>query len=549
MTTATSNIVLHPGTPIKIAILAMGGQGGGVLADWIVEMAEHAGWWAQTTSVPGVAQRTGATIYYVELLPESVADAAGKPPVLAMMPTPGDLDLVVAAELMEAGRAMQRGLVTLDRSTLIASTHRSYSVTEKAALGNGIGDPNKVLDAGREAARRMIAVDLQELAERAGSVISASLFGAIAGAGVLPFGREAFEKTIRASGKGVEASLRAFALGFEAAAQAPVVAAAIDTGRPPVTVPERAAHPEVQKLLQKLKAGFPPVAHGMLVAGVRRLVEYQDVAYAAEYLQKCGDIRALDERCGGAAKGWALTRAVAHRLAVAMSYDDVIRVADLKTRGSRFERVRQEVGAKADQLVYTTEFMHPRLEEICGTLPAGLGRWLENSKVIGGFVKRKMEHGRRVQSGTLTWFLALYAVAGMRRFRRSLLRHQIETAQQREWLERVVRLVANGPTEGDYRLAVEVVHCRRIIKGYSGTHDRGDKRFAALMKAADELAGRPEAATTLHGLLEAAMADEEGKRLDEALGRCFPSRSAGPVAEITRAEAHTTRNELHKEIA
>ncbi|BAL24186.1 indolepyruvate oxidoreductase subunit beta family protein [Azoarcus sp. KH32C] len=528
--------VLHAGTPIKIAILAMGGQGGGVLADWIIEMAEHGGWWAQTTSVPGVAQRTGATIYYLELLPESAAAAAGRPPVLAMMPTPGDIDLVVAAELMEAGRAMQRGLVTPERSTLITSTHRSYSVTEKAALGNGIGDPNKVLDAGREAARRMIAIDLQALAEQAGSVISASLFGAIAGSGALPFGREAFESTIRASGKGVEPSLRAFALGFDAAAQAPATPAAIDTRHPAVTVPERAEHPDVQRLLRKIKTEFPPVAHGMLVAGVRRLIDYQDVAYAGEYLQTCAEIRVLDERHGGTMKGWALTQAAAHRLAVAMSYDDVIRVADLKTRGSRFERVRNEVGAKADQLVYTTEFMHPRLEEICGTLPAGLGRWLENSKGIGAFVKRKMEHGRRVQTGTLTWFLALHLVAGMRRFRRGLLRHRIETAQQREWLNRVVRLVAHGANEGDYELAVEVLHCRRIVKGYSGTHDRGDKRFAVLMKAADKLAGRPGAAMTLHGLLEAAMADEAGKRLDEELARCIQaSRSEGAIPDLARA--------------
>ena len=45
--------------PIKIAILAMGGEGGGVLADWIVDMGEANGYVAQTTSVPGVAQRTG----------------------------------------------------------------------------------------------------------------------------------------------------------------------------------------------------------------------------------------------------------------------------------------------------------------------------------------------------------------------------------------------------------------------------------------------------------------------------------------------------------
>lgn len=509
-----TNIVLHPGTPIKIAILAMGGQGGGVLADWIVEMAEKAGWWAQTTSVPGVAQRTGATIYYLELLPESAAHAAGKPPTLAMMPTPGDVDLVVAAELMEAGRAMQRGLVSPDRTTLITSSHRSYAVGEKAALGNGIADPNKVIDAGREAAKRLMCFDLQEMAEKAGSVISASLFGAIAGAGVLPFPRAAFEDTIRHGGKGAEASLRAFALGFDAAATAPTAPAPIDTARPQPDVPERAADPQVQALLEKVKAGFPADTQGMLVAGLRRLLDYQDVDYAAEYLQKCTELHALDARHGGEANDWALTRAAAHRLAVAMSYDDVIRVADLKTRGSRFERVRQEVGARTGQLVYTTEYMHPRLEEICGTLPTALGRWLEQSRGFGGFIKRHMEKGRRVQSGTLTWFLALYALSGMRRFRRSLLRHQIETAQIRDWLERVTRLAGNG----NYGLAVEVLHCRRIVKGYSGTHDRGDKRFASLMRAADQLAGRKDGADTLHKLLKAAMADEEGRQLETQLG-------------------------------
>jgi indolepyruvate ferredoxin oxidoreductase beta subunit len=45
---------------------AMGGEGGGVLADWIGRSGGARGWTAQTTSVPGVAQRTGATIYYVE---------------------------------------------------------------------------------------------------------------------------------------------------------------------------------------------------------------------------------------------------------------------------------------------------------------------------------------------------------------------------------------------------------------------------------------------------------------------------------------------------
>src|SRR5512133_2016451 len=137
--------------PIKIAILAMGGEGGGVLADWLVDLGEANGWLAQTTSVPGVAQRTGATIYYVELYPGGDAERDGADPVLALMPLPGDVDVVLASELMECGRAVQRGLVTADRTTLIASTHRVYSITEKTALGDGRADSGNLLAHARRA--------------------------------------------------------------------------------------------------------------------------------------------------------------------------------------------------------------------------------------------------------------------------------------------------------------------------------------------------------------------------------------------------------------
>src|SRR5690606_19757636 len=299
-----TSTTFQAGSPIKIAILAMGGQGGGVLADWMVDMAEHANWWAQTTSVPGVAQRTGATIYYLEMLPEADVGAAGKPPALAMMPTPGDVDLVIAAELMEGGRAIQRGLVTPDQTTLISSSHRSYAVGEKSARGNGIADSNKVIEAGIEASQRFICLDLQALADQAGSVISASLFGAVAGSGALPFTREDFEETIRRGGVGVEASLRAFSLGFDAAANAPASPARIDTERPLPTVPDTASHPRIRKMLDDLRQNFPAPSQPMLVTGLRRCIDFQDPAYGAKYLDRVRVLKNLDEQHGGASRNW-----------------------------------------------------------------------------------------------------------------------------------------------------------------------------------------------------------------------------------------------------
>jgi indolepyruvate ferredoxin oxidoreductase beta subunit len=232
--------------PIKIAILAMGGEGGGVLADWIVDLGEQNGHIAQTTSVPGVAQRTGATIYYVELYPKAQAERDGGTPVLALMPLPGDVDVVLASELMEAGRAVQRGLVTPERTTLIASTHRVYSIAEKTAMADGRADSRNLLAHAQAAARRFVRFDMEQAAEASGSVISAVLFGALAGTGVLPFGRAQFEATIERGGVGVKTSLQAFAAAY-ARATAPAEGEAPQAPREPAVLAPR--DPQVRALL------------------------------------------------------------------------------------------------------------------------------------------------------------------------------------------------------------------------------------------------------------------------------------------------------------
>jgi indolepyruvate ferredoxin oxidoreductase, beta subunit len=490
--------------PISVAILAIGGQGGGVLSDWVVALAEAQGWHAQSTSVPGVAQRTGATIYYVEMLPPK----DGRAPVLSLMPAPGDVDVVLAAELMEAGRSMLRGLVTPDRTTLIASSHRAYAVVEKEKPGSGIADSGPVVEAAGVAAKRVIAFDMEGLAVRHGSVVSACLFGALAASGVLPFGRDAFEAVIRSGGRGIEPSLKAFAAACERAGQdasAPAVAA---PAKRFAALPAAAGHPALDRILSRIRA-CPAVLHEMLYAGARRLTDFQDPAYAEEYLDRIGRFLALDQSHGGAGKAFALTAAAAKYIAVAMAYDDVIRVAELKTRSHRFARVRHEVGATDAQIVYTTEFMHPRIEEVAGTLPKGLGAWLEAHP---GLVAPLFRKGRRVRSGTVRWFLALYAVSALKPFRRATLRH----AREQEHLERWLALAA-AQAARNYDLAVEILCARRLVKGYADTHVRGTTKFDRVIAAVPLLETRDDGAQWLRRLRQAALADEQGDALDGAL--------------------------------
>jgi indolepyruvate ferredoxin oxidoreductase beta subunit len=495
--------------PLCIAVLAMGGQGGGVLVDWIVALAESQDWIAQSTSVPGVAQRTGATIYYVEMIPAR----PGVPyPVLSLMPVPGDVDIVVGAELMEAGRAIQRGLVTPDRTTLIASSHRSFAVQEKLMPGDGISDSSKVYEAAETASKRFVAFDMADLAEGTGSAISSVLFGALAGSGALPFKREAYEATIRAAGIGIEPSLRAFAAGFD---RTVADAASSLPPRPPKSASAGKLYPALASigdsafdtLVAEARANFPEPLHGMIAAGLRKVGDFQDVSYAREYLDLVAGFLRL-ERGGDP----ALTRAAAKHIAVAMAYDDVIRVADLKTRASRFERVRNEVLANPDQLVYTTEFMHPRMEEVVGTLPAGLGLWLEGKPSLFKALDRLVNRGRRVQTGTVRWFLPLYILGGMKRFRRGTLRHKREIAHRDAWLD-----LARKTAAQDYDLAVAILEARRLVKGYSDTHARGQSKFDKVIAVVPRLAGRTDAAQWLRRLCKAALADEEGKALDGAL--------------------------------
>lgn len=492
--------------PISLALLAMGGQGGGVLADWIVALAEAEGFVAQVTSVPGVAQRTGATIYYIEML----AERDGRTPILSLTPTPGDVDIVLAAEFMEAGRSMMRGLVTPERTTLIASTHRALAVSEKEKPGDGRADPGAVVAASDIAAKRVVAFDMQRIAEENGTVISASLFGALAGADVLPFPRAAYETAIKAGGRGAAASLKAFDRAFDRARQQPVPV--VEAAELVPALPEAAGHPELDRLLARIRMEFPAAAHAMLFAGARKLVDYQDVAYAHDYLDRMGGLLGLDRARGGEARLFALTREAAKYLANAMSFDDVIRVADLKTRASRFDRVRREIGVKADEILYTTEFMHPRMEEVAGTLPAGLGRWILARPGLVTSLDRVVNRGRRVRTGTILWFLSLYGLAGLKRFRRGTLRYADEMRHIQAWLDLVVQTAAT-----DYDVAVEAVACRRLVKGYSDTHARGASKFDRVIAAVPLLAGKPEGAAWVRRLKQAALADEKGAALDGAL--------------------------------
>ncbi|MBT4567423.1 MAG: indolepyruvate oxidoreductase subunit beta family protein [Marinovum sp.] len=507
----TSNSLLEPlerdeklNAIIKLAIMAVGGQGGGALTSWIESLARAQGYDCQATSVAGVAQRTGATIYYIEMAEKSDAT-----PIFSLAPAQGDVDILIAAEMMEAGRAIMRGFVTPDRTTLIASTHRALAVSEKMVPGDGIAASDEVSAAAEIAADRAIKLDLNQVAIENGSVISSALFGALAASGALPFPKSAFEQSIRASGKGVDASLRAFRAAYEII-HSDTPHRNEPTGKKPISElvlrgPEKPLK-DARGLMARVEQ-LPAAVRPMAQRGLRKVIEFQDTAYGSEYLGYLDRVLALDQ----GDSGYILSLEAAKYIANAMAYDDIIRVADLKTRAKRFARIRSEMAA-VDRPVYLTDFFHPRAEEIAGLLPARLGARIEERPVWMARIERWFGGSRRLQTHRLGPFLALYMLGGLRFYRRKTLRHRYEQAHLLKWLDQCCE---TAPVDND--LAVEFVRCRRLVKGYSDTHTRSLSKFDQVLEGAQVLRGRPDAAQWVARLRDAALQDEQGKALEGAL--------------------------------
>ncbi|MEP7182259.1 MAG: indolepyruvate oxidoreductase subunit beta family protein [Betaproteobacteria bacterium] len=503
--------------PITVLISALGGQGGGVLAEWLVDVAREAGYAAQSTSIPGVAQRTGATTYYVEVHPVPVAALGGRAPVLSLLPVPGGIDLFVASELMEAARSVQTGMASAERTFVVASTSRTLTTTEKMAQGDGRFASDRLQDVLRRHSRRLAAFDMEGAARDAGTVVSAVMFGAIAGSGVLPFARDAYEAAIRASGLGVDASLAGFALGWAAvqAEDRPPAAAATE---PPAVAPSSPA-----------TAAFPAAARDIVDIGYARQIDYQDVAYADLYLRRLDRILAAERAVDPAAShGHALTRETARFLALWMAFDDIVRVADLKCRASRYVRVRREVAATDGDVVRIVDYFKPGAAEFAALLPAALARrvvaWDRRRQLCG---KGPFALALHVRADGMFGHATLRTLASLRWLRRRGSRYAAEQAAIERWLAAI-----EAAARDDWTCAHELALCGRLIKGYGATNDRGKDNLAHIvdhLAAGGAFAGAVERAAAIRDAREAALADEGGVALDRMLAQHqVPPRAVRP---------------------
>ena len=524
--------------PLRILICALGGEGGGVLVNWIVAAARAAGYGVQATSVPGVAQRTGSTSYYVEIA------EGGTAPVFSLVPMPGRVDVVLASELVEAARVMEGGFVSPGLTTLIASTSRVYSTAEKIAMGDGRFDEEAIRTAAGTLAKSAHLLDLQALATQHGTFVSATLFGALAGSGALPWPVE-ISRGVLGTGSSAEASLG----GMEAA----MAAVGADRGgmgeggadendggtgeseaesgvQPPDALLRRLPGVESTEGLSGTE-GLPASLAEVIGYGRARVLDFQDERYAALYAERVGTLLAgADLRDPQALH--AVTEA-SRRLALWMAYEDVARVADLKTRHERFRRIRSESRMQPDQILHVTEYLKPRAEEVADVMPVGIGKRIM-ARAEAGKGLPLLGRGINVRSNGAPGYWMLRLVASLKRIRRRSLRYHREQQSIEEWLR---AFTAALPASAAF--AGALAELPRLRKGYSDTMQRGLAAWSRIMEAivrpALSSGTTADHADRLRKAVAAAMADERHAALDALLaGEDAPSEGpdSGPDGRL-----------------
>ncbi len=460
-----------------------------------------------------MAQRTGATTYYVEVFPERVEPGDAEP-TFSLYPMAGDVDVIVAAELLEAGRTIEMDYASPDRTTVIASTHRLFAIGEKSLAGNGVFPSERIQEAAQKLARHLVAFDTLAVARETGSEVNAVLLGALAAARVLPLAPADFEAAVREGGVAVDRNLAGFKAGLERAGAAASASASPGASRPWADVKRERAEmlgargPAFLALAARIEAEFSERLVPTLGEAAARLIDYQDARYAERFLERVRRVQPLDP-------AGRLTEVFARRLAVWMSYEDVIRVADLKTRRSRFDRIRRDNGAADGTVMIVTDYFKPDLDELYGILPvavaAPIARWAERRWPDG-----RPTLGQHVRTTSILGFLRVWGLGRLRFMRPSSLRFRHEWALIERWERAVLDTAAL-----DLDLAAEVARTADVVKGYGDVRRR---LFSAFERFLDEVLpaavtgdrvegrGYARAAGIVRDARQHMLADEQGDK-------------------------------------
>jgi indolepyruvate ferredoxin oxidoreductase, beta subunit len=461
---------------IKIFIPAVGGQGGGVLTEWLVQAFFRGEFDVQGISLPGLSQRGGSTVYYLEAYPKSTDN---KEIIFAQFPVPGEVDIIVAQEFLELGRALELGYGS-DITTIVTSTHRIYSTLEKLPIGSGIYSDENLRKLARAFSSDLIELNALELSKANGMdelAVNAILLGALCASGALPLEKKSFTDAIEEVGVAVKSNLRAFEVGWDYIDSKKYQGQDATPGHPwEKFIDERAQKLEgnnrEEYLLRtnEIESRYPVNIREILAESVLRLKEYQDYKYADRYLAQVYNVFQIDERVKGG--GYKLTEHYAKNLALLMSYEDGIRVAELKIKSERFKRIKEDMRLRDDQVFKVIDYLKPDAEEVYGLLPYYLVSPVLSFTRTSLFKKiwrrkQPLTFGQTPITTSFSGFLRLWLLTRIKFMRPQSYRYRKEHALIKKYMESVKIY-----SQYDYKLGCLIAKSAGMVKGYGKVRRR-----------------------------------------------------------------------------
>ncbi len=468
---------------IKILIPAVGGQGGGVLTEWLVQSFQLDGYDVQGIGLPGLSQRGGSTTYYLEAHPAPQGDEAGV--IFSQYPVPGDVDLILAQEFLELGRVLEEGYGSAEKTIIVASTHRIYSTLEKMPVSSGIYSNENLAGLARAFSAQFIGFDALRLAKEKGMdelAVNAILLGAVAASGALPLSEASYLKAIESTGVSVANNIKAFRVGWDYV-KARKHEEAEEKRRQSweAYIGERALRLSGDKreayreMVHLSLHSYPLHLKEILAEAIYRLIDYQGVGYAEKYLEALDDVYNIDVQTGG---GFKITENFAKNYALWMTYEDGIRVAELKIKSDRFRKIRQEMRVGKDQLYRVIDYLKPDAYEIYGLLPFIIVKpfvKIFNAKPFRWLLRRKKKPltlGQRPVTTSFFGFLRLWLITKLKFTRPWSYRYREEHRLMGKYKSAVERFTAMNPD-----LGLLVARSGSIIKGYGKVRRRTMKAF------------------------------------------------------------------------
>ncbi len=473
---------------VRALIGTVGGQGGGVLSDWFVRGLLNAGWQPQSIGLLGLSQRAGSVIYYLEARPES--DSGQAPPVLSPFAVPGDVDLILAQEFLELGRLLQGGFAA-PGCQIIANTYRYLGTLEKMPAEGGVYPTEVIRKAAEELSDNTWLFHAQHMVTEAGlSNLSSNavLLGAVIASPAFNLPAEPFHQAIRDAGSNVSDNLKAFDLGYSMMRDGTLPRAHFDE-KPALDWQQMADHREQQltaklrgpyrKLLADAQQKLPARLNTVLAEALYQLIDYQDENYARAYLAMVEEFKGDDELCA----------VYAQHLALWLTYEDSPRVAQIKTRPSRFQQLAKEHGVKPGQKMLVEDFLAPDPQQLYGILPPALA---EAVRKIGPRFSDDFENislEMKVKTSSLWGYWTMSLVAWTRRFRTGSWRHQQEMGHIGQWQQAVRDWRQQAP-----ELALLAADSGRVVKGYGRVRELAladlqlflDQGFKLLLQIRDQ---------------------------------------------------------------